>query len=228
MLRPTVISGLALAIGLSLASSASAQFGGRGLQLPPSVQNIFMMRNEAVQKELGLNDEQQKAIAELAGQMQNEAMEVMSGLQDLSPEEREKEIPGLIKMIGEKGKEVQAKVAKVLDAKQTARVKQLSIQQRGPAAFEDEEVITALKLTDDQKKSLTGIRDEAAKKQQELVAEITNGGDRATIGPKIQALRAELGQKALAVLSADQKETFEKLKGAKFDFPQGGGRRGGL
>ena len=33
------------------------------MQLPPSVQNIFMMRQEAIQKEMGLNDDQKKAIA---------------------------------------------------------------------------------------------------------------------------------------------------------------------
>ena len=57
---------------------------------------------------------------------------------------------------------------------------------------------------------------------------LTGGGDRATIGPKIMALRTESGKKALAVLTDSQKEAFEKLKGAKFDFPQGGGGRRGL
>ena len=48
--------------------------------------------------------------------MQAEAMEIISGLQDLSPEEQKEHMPELMKMIGEKGKEMQAKVDKVLDA----------------------------------------------------------------------------------------------------------------
>ena len=35
----------------------------------------------------------------------------------------------------------------------------------------------------------------------------------------MMAMRKELGDKALAVLTADQKEQFEKMKGPKFNFP---------
>ena len=36
---------------------------------------------------------------------------------------------------------------------------------------------------------------------------------------KIMAMRKELGDKALAVLTPEQREQFDKMKGAKFDFP---------
>jgi hypothetical protein len=225
MFRLSWIAGGALALALLMTNSASAQFGR--MRFPPSVQNIMMLRNDAVQKELDFSADQQKSIADLASQMQSEAMEIMSGLQDLTPEEREKEMPSLVKMIAEKGKELQTKVDKILNAKQLTRMKELSIQQRGPEAFEDEEVAAALKLSDDQKKKLTAVRDEAADKQQEVIKALTSGeggGDRAAIGEKIQALRKELGEKALAVLSPEQRETFEKMKGAKFEFPRGRGR----
>ena len=82
MVRATFWAGVMLAI--VIVSSAQAQ--RRGFNLPPVVQNLFLMRAEPVQKELGLSEEQAKSIAELASQMQSEAMEIMSGLQDLTPE----------------------------------------------------------------------------------------------------------------------------------------------
>jgi len=179
-----------------------------------------------VKKELDLNADQQKALDLVAGQMQSDAMEIFSGLQDLSPEEREKELPSLLKMMTEKGKELQTKVDKVLNPKQTTRMKELSIQQRGAEAFEDDDVVAALKLSDEQKKKLTAIRDEAADKQQEIVKALTSGGggDGGAIREKMQALRKELGDKAMAVLTDQQREAFEKMKGTKFDFPMGGRR----
>jgi len=44
----------------------------------------------------------------------------------------------------EKGKELQAKVDKILDAKQLTRMKELALQQRGAAALEDDEIVDAL------------------------------------------------------------------------------------
>jgi hypothetical protein len=222
MFRHSWIAGIALA--LLMTSSASAQFG-RGLRIPPSVQNIMLMGSKEVKKELDLNADQQKSIDDLAGQMRSEAMEIMSGLQDLSPEEQKAEIPSLMKMMTEKGKELQAKVDKVLNAKQLTRLKELSIQRREAEAFEDEEVAGALKLSDEQKKKLIAIRQEGEDKQQEFIKAATSGeGDRGAIREKMMSMRKELGEKALAVLTPEQLQAFEKMKGAKFEFPRGGGR----
>jgi hypothetical protein len=219
MIRVSWRAGTALALVLAMAPSASAQFG-RGFQIPPIVLNIMLMRTPEVQKELVLNEDQTKAITDIATQMQAEAMEIMSGLQDLTPEERQQELPNVMKMITEKAKDLQAKVDGILDDKQTTRMKELSLQRRGVEALGDDEVIAALKLTDDQKKKLTDIRDEGASKQQEIIqAVLGGGGNREEVREKIQALRKEVGDKALAVLTDGQREQFDKLKGAKFDFP---------
>jgi Spy/CpxP family protein refolding chaperone len=220
MFRPWLLIAAVLALTLSMTSSASAQFG-RGFRIPVSAQNLMMLRNEAVQKELTLTEDQTKSVAELAAKMQSDAMEIMSGLQDLSEEEKKEELPNVMKMITARGKELQEKVDKVLDAKQLTRLKQLSIQRRNMGALEDEEVLAVLKLSDEQKQQLVAIRDGAADKQEEIIKEAIagGGGDRQAIRGKIEAMQKELGQKALEVLTAEQREQFEKLKGDKFDFP---------
>jgi hypothetical protein len=175
-----------------------------------------------VQKELDLGTEQTKSISDMAGQMQSDAMEIMSGLQDLTEEERKEELPNLMKMMGEKGKELQAKVDKILNPKQTARVKELSLQRRGVAALQDDEIVAALKVSDEQKTQLIAIRDSLAKAQEEVMKAVIAGGggaDRSTIQAKMEAMRKDLGDKALAVLTTEQRDQFEKMKGAKFNFP---------
>lgn len=218
MFRPSFLAALGLV--LLMTTSASAQF--RGMRFPPSLQNIFMLRGEAVQKELGVTDEQKKTLSELAAQLQAEAMEIISGLQDLSPEEQKEHMPELMKMVGEKGKDIQEKVDKVLDQKQLARMRELSLQSRGAAALEDDEVSAALKISDDQKTKLVAVREEGSKKMEEATQALRGGGgggDAGDIRQKMMDMRKELGDKALAVLSPEQREQFEKMKGAKFTFP---------
>ena len=220
MFRPLFLAALGLV--LLMTTSASAQF--RGMRFPPSLQNIFMLRGEAVQKELGVTDEQKKTLSELAAQLQAEAMEIISGLQDLSPEEQKEHMPELMKMVGEKGKDIQQKVDKVLDQKQLARMKELSLQSRGAAALEDDEVAAALKISDDQKTKLAAVREEGNKKMEEAMQALRGGGgggggDLGDVRKKMMDMRKELGDTALTVLSPEQREQFEKMKGAKFTFP---------
>jgi hypothetical protein len=227
MVRLFSLFSAALVVLALVATSARAQFG-RGLQIPPVVQNIFLLRTEAVQKEIDLSADQNKSISDIALKMQSEAMEVLSGLQDLTEEERKEELPNLMKMLGEKGKELQAKVDKILNPKQTVRMKELSLQRRGAGALQDEEVIAALKLSDEQKKQLDEVRSAAGKQQEEIMKSLFGGGgggvDQSAIRGKMEAVQKELGEKTVAILTSEQRERFEKMKGAKFDFPQGRGR----
>jgi len=226
MVRLSVFVGAVLALALGMATPASAQLG-KGFQIPQAVRNIFMLRTEQVQKELKLTDEQNTQIDDLAIQLQSDALELFSSLQDLSDEERKTELPNLMKKFAEKGKELQAKVDKFLNAEQNARMKELSLQQRDAEALGDEDVIAALKLTEDQKKKLREIQDEAARQVEEALKPLLGGGggggDLGDIRTKMENMKKELSEKALAVLTTEQKATFEKMKGPKFDFPKGGG-----
>ncbi len=221
MKRFTLLAGAALALVMLLAPEAQAQFG-RGFRIPPVVQDLMMMSSEPVQQELGLTEEQSTSINAIAVQMRSDAMEIMSGLQDLTPEERQEELPNVMEMVTEKATELQTKVDGILDAKQTARMGELSLQRRGVEALDDEKVVAALKLTDDQKKQLAAVQDEAGVKQEEIIRDGL-GGDRNELREKIQALQKETGDKALAVLTTDQRDAFEQMKGAKFDFPRSRG-----
>jgi hypothetical protein len=87
MIRRLLFAAAAFAVTLLAASPAEAQL--RGMRFPASLQNIFLLRGDAVQSELTLKDDQKTAISELALALQQEAFEIISGLQDLTPEEAE-------------------------------------------------------------------------------------------------------------------------------------------
>lgn len=220
MVRTRVLTLSALLVALALTSSASAQFNLRGMKFPASLQNVFMLGGEGVQKELSISDEQKKSLSELGDQLRADALEIFSSLQDLTPEEQKEHMPELMKMIGEKGAAMQEKIDKMLDAKQKARLKELSLQNRGATALEDDEVIAALKITDEQKQKLADVREEGNKLLEEAMKSLrSGGGDAGEARKKMGAMRKELTDKALAVLTPDQLKQFEKMKGTKFDFP---------
>jgi hypothetical protein len=218
MRRASALTCPLVALAILIVMNAPAMAQRRGFNIPPSVQNLFMLRMEAVQKELALDAEQTKAINDLAGKMQTEAVEIMSGLQDLTPEEQKEELPGIMKTVAERGKEIQEQVDKVLNEKQRARTNELSLQRRGLQALQDDTVIDALKLTDEQKKKLEAIRGEVADKQEKIIAD--TGGDRNKAREQFGALQQKAGEDVMAVLTPEQREQFEKMKGAKFEFPR--------
>jgi Spy/CpxP family protein refolding chaperone len=86
--------------------------------------------------------------------------------------------------------------------------------------LEDDEVMKALKITDDQKKQLGEIREVGYKVAEEAMQALrSGGGDAGEMRRKIGAMRTKLTEKALAVLTPEQRAEFDKLKGTKFDFP---------
>lgn len=226
MFRPLLTTAAALALAVSMTASAEAQFNMRNLRFPASLQNVFMIGGEEVQTELGLSEEQKTKAADLGLQLRQEAFEIMSGLQDLTPEEQKEAMGDVMNMIAEKGKEVEGRLDELLDDKQAVRLKELSLQSRGAQALEDEELVAALKITDDQKKKLTEIRETGMDALQEAFGKLREaGGDQGDLRAKMQKLREELNEQGLAVLTPEQRKQLDTMKGKAFSFPP---RRGGL
>ncbi len=196
--------------------------GGRGM---PGMDTLMILRQEEVQKELKLSADQTTKLTEIATNAMSEMQEIFSGLQDLSPEERREKMQELRGEAETKAKEVRGKVDAVLDAAQKDRLKQLSIQRRGAfGALQDPEVVAALNLTADQKSKLEAMVAETRPgRGQGGGGGGGGGGDREAMRERFQAMQKERNDKALGILTAEQKTAFEKLQGAKFTFPAGRG-----
>lgn len=237
-----------LAVALSSASSVFAQgrgpggfggfgFGGRG----GGAGGMMLLRNEAVQKDLGLSAEAVEKITKLAeetqGQMRAEMEKLTGGggfqaLQNLSDEQRQEFQKKMQELTQKTQEKTQAALKDVLNAEQQTRLKQIGWQVAGPQAINDADVAKELNLTDDQKKQLAAAGEEATSKLRELGR--GGQGEQQERFAKMQEINKARDEKVAGVLTADQKAAFEKLKGKPFDVSQlrggfggpGGGRPG--
>jgi hypothetical protein len=227
------------ALGLGLlavalcASTAQAQrrggFFGRSQSL------VGLASNETVQKEIGLtdtskveklNDDYRTALGE---EMQAAGID-FGGLRDLPEAERNAKMRELTAKSEAAAKKVNDKfepmLKDALTAEQFKRVSEIKMQADGAAALGSDAVAKELGLSDDQKKKLAGILEEADKARRELFAGAQgNFQERAAKG---RELDQQTLTKATDVLDAGQKEKFTALKGKPFDVSQlrGRGRRG--
>jgi hypothetical protein len=118
-------------------------------------------------------------------------------------------------------------LAKLLSADQISRLKQIQIQaQGGTALTANPEVAKALNLSEEQRRKLSDLQAEFARRQRELFA----SGDPQERFAKMRELNRERDAKMLEVLTEEQRQQFTALKGDPFDVSQlgfgGRGRRG--
>lgn len=234
-----VLSLVALATVVACAPNAMAQrpggggpgrggFGGGFGGFSPMILVVM----EPVQKELGLKEDQVAKLKTLGEEARQEMQGGGGGGgQNLSDEERRKlgeERAAAARKLNEKYK---PKVAEILDAKQSERLKQIQLQVMGSRIYQDADVIKALDISKEQQEKLAATNTEYEAKRNELFRAAfgsagggAGGGDAREKGREL----SEANDKKLAeILSKDQAAKLETLKGAKFDVAQLRGGFGG-
>lgn len=210
-----------------MSSTAMAQRGGGrggfggGMGLPG------LIAMSEVQKEINLSEEKASELTKAVEDLRPRRGQGERNFREMSEEERTK----LRKDMEDANSKIEEKIKSTLSAEQWKRLSELRLQLEGPMGLTRDDVAAQLKLTDEQKS-----------KVQKLVGEMRSqmgrrdsGGGRANF-EEMQQRREQLSSELLSVLTAEQKETFETLKGEKFDFPErrrsggnagsGGARRG--
>ncbi len=234
----TRVFGLVLGIGLVVAPLAQAQrpgggnfgggggFGGGG--------NVIS--TEAVQKELGLSTEQTDKLKLITEESQKQMRELF-GARPAEGEDREKAREAMREKMTAAAKEITSKVEAVLTPEQKKRLKEIQLQAQGTRALVSEEVVKALNITEEQKKKIEEIRDANRPQFGRGGAGGQPGGGGAPGGAgggfeRFQEQMKETEAKIMEVLTAEQKTSYETLKGKKFDMPRptfgGGNRPGGI
>jgi len=198
---------------------------GRGSGMYEAIARMRLLDIDKVRDALKLTDDQKSELLKITTAYDQERQSSRAGSRNLSQEERTKRSA----QSQEKTKAAWEKCEKVLTSEQAERIKQIVRQARGADALRDEDVALALKLTDDQKKQLETIRDTAGQESRSLSQQ--QGLDQESRRMKIAEIRKSAGEKALAVLTDEQKKDFENLRGEKIELPEGalyggfGGRR---
>jgi hypothetical protein len=204
---------LAATLLVTLPAAVSAQPpGGRGRGIGGMMSHASLLRQEAVQADLGLSADLKKRIA-------SELPERGPGgggggnPRDMTDEQRKKWMEERRARNAEDDK----KIAGLLSPEQLARLKQIRVQALGAGALMEETLAKELSITDDQ---VTKLRS--------AMREMQGGGGG---GGNPGAMRAKMTAKAMEILNADQKAKLEALKGPAFDIsklqmrgPRGGGR----
>jgi hypothetical protein len=211
-------------------------FGGGGFTQSPTAEKLGYLRNEAVQKELELADDQKADLTKITDEARR-AREAAGGgnfnreeFANLSEEERRKRFTEMQQRAETASKETWKKVESVLLPHQIARLQEIYVQASGvDALINDAEIAKTLAITEQQKEQLTTIRDESRR----AMFSGGQGGQGGFDPQRFAAARKEREDKSLAVLNATQKEQFAKMKGEPFAeaatlrFGDRGPRQGG-
>jgi hypothetical protein len=175
-------------------------FGGGSLK-------TLLVSNKALQDELKISDELREKFAKFEETQRAEMQKLASLGQD--DDDQIARLKAQIKVI-----EDRKELMKGLSSEQSKRLDQIDRQRMGLGAFSNEKVVKELKLSDDQKDKVKTINEEMNKDMRELF----QGGGGQDAFRKIASLREEAMDKAVELLTADQRKQWKEMTGEKFDL----------
>ena len=203
--RKLLLATLAAGIALTICETSQAQRRGRGGMRQGHVAEVFLLQLPEVQVELKLTDDQKAGATSALEKLAAGRSEVIANV----PKEGGQRGP----KIKELTKQAAASVDALLDDTQRKRLHELVIQVNGPSELENEEVQTALQLTDEQKQKITEVNRENAKTRRDTMDNFV--GDR---WEKSTELQKEANRKLLDVLTPEQQKQFEAMQGKKIEI----------
>jgi hypothetical protein len=218
----SVLIAVVLALVVSAVPAQERRAPGAGLggmQMPSSM----LLRIPEVRTELGVSESQKKQLDDLAAEV-TEQLKSSFGqfnfqeFQKLSQEEREKRMSEMRTKAEETGKQVDAKVNKILDSKQLARLNQLQIQREGSAAFSRPEVVKRLSLTEQQQEKIKKIQDDSRPQLRGM--QNMSETERREMFTKMQDQRKKALTDIQALLTDEQTLEWAEMWGKDFKFPE--------
>jgi hypothetical protein len=177
------------------------------------VDSLLLM--ESVQKELRLNPEQLQRVKEIAREARQQKRGDFDRLvrQNLTQDERRNHVLELMRQVS---RDTSERVREVLKPEQFQRLRQIELQEMGLRAFSDPEVVRSLRLTEEQRQRLNTAAEETAEQMRKLFKE----GPRGSYLEGLKGLQArgqQAVERALAVLTAEQRATWQRLVGEPFE-----------
>ena len=214
MMRRVCVKMLAAGLVVLLASPAFAQAPARGMRPAPTAASL--LRNEKVQTELKLTDDQKASVTKITDKYKDDLATARTNMDRAKTGE-------LTKLMNA---DLDKAIPDILKADQTKRLNQLVVQASGLDAFAKDDVKAALKLTDAQTKTIDDQKAEVQKDADDLLKDVgTDRAKRREAMQKVQTMRTEAVTKILGGFTDDQKKTWTGLTGDKFEFDFGRGRR---
>lgn len=213
------VLGVAFSVAAAQAAERGARSGRGGFGGASSRTLTGLLGREEVQKELKLTDEQKEKVAEIAKKLGAEMRAQYAGLREIT--DTEKRAAKMAELRDQQDTKAREALAEVISREQLMRLYQIRIQVNGTVyALSNRFVARMLKLTDEQKEKVAAIDKSTQQKQREASAGLRGASQEARTEAmaKLRKLRQAADEEALALLTAEQKEGLEKVKGDKFEL----------
>ncbi len=239
----------------NLTPFSKAQWGGgRGGPGGGGASLAILLNMPEVRKELNVTPDQVTTLESMRTSMQD-AFGNMRGNRDMSEEQRRAAAQEAMQAWTKAAEEADAKLEGVLDPDQFDRLLGLFAQYTGGDALTQKHIVAALGLSDSEVEKIKAKKEEISQEMRSQMQGFggpgggdrpprgEGGGDRPPRGEggpglgsdfreRIEKMRTERDEKLLALLTSEQKEKLEALKGEAFKFPEQrmggfGGRQGG-
>lgn len=177
---------------------------------------VSLLRNPKIQEDLKLDEKQTAAIKKIFNDLNTKRREIYAPIPGITRQERSTIIVAASTELQKYTAEQNKKLLDGLKPEQAQRLEQIIVQTQGIRALDDPKIAKELKITDEQKKKMAEARASVARDRQKLSADIrARKVDRTKYREKLQELAKASDQKVLDVLSKEQQEQFEKMKGKK-------------
>jgi serine/threonine protein kinase len=167
---------------------------------------LVCVADPAVQKDLGLKDEQRTQVGAMTKRWWEQQKAHFRRGWELTAKARYK---NLVELARAHEKELHG----ILDAPQRKRLRQIALQLQGPQAFQQPEIVAALMLTTDQQQRIRRI-------EEKMFTQVCHGPTAKGEGPDRRKHPGEVGretvQQIVALLTAPQVQRWQDLTGAPF------------
>jgi Spy/CpxP family protein refolding chaperone len=202
-----------LALVTILVSVAQAQQRGRRMMGRSSF--IALLSREQVQKEMNLSEEQKTKVQAVTQKLMEEAREEFAALREI--EDRSKMMAKMNELSDKLDTKLREQMRDLgLEREQLRRLFQIRLQVNAVAdSLSNERLAGRLELTDEQKKKLADINKDMQAKMTELFGKMSSAeqDQRGAVFQELRQLRTDTEKQALGVLTAEQKKSFEEMKG---------------
>ncbi len=229
--RRSLVLMMVLVLGAAFTCAAQAQQregsrrgSGRGFSSRGSL--LGLLRLEQVQKEMKLSEEQTTKVQEVVEKLGTEMREQYTALREI--EDRQQRREKATALSDEFDGKIREQLRDVVEREQMMRLYQIRMQIRPVVdSLSNRYVARRLELTDQQKQKLAEIGKDSQAKQSELYGTMRDASDeqRSEVYRKLRQVRSDADEKALALLTAEQKDSFEEMKGEKIELEMRRGRR---
>jgi hypothetical protein len=197
--HPLALPAIGIALVLLTTHAASAQRATR----------VQLATLENVQAELNLTAAQTKIAADATE-------ELILGRRDLF-QSGGGDFGSALKKMQELAATATSKLTSQLNDGQNKRLTEIFVQANGVNSVFDDEVAAGLQIDDEAKQKLSAVRSDNMQRFLDAFQETQNLSDDER-SKKFETLRREADEKLLALLSAEQREQLEKMKGKAIDL----------